>query len=120
VASSDKKTANYMAMNCDDHSKNFSFLMDGNGMWSFAPAYDVTFAYNSQNIWLKEHLMGVGDKFSDVSQKDLIDFAQRHEIMYAKKALKDIRSALAAWPEFAKQAGLSQNQIDAIASKHER
>jgi len=36
---------NIMAHNRDDHSKNFSFLMDKTGEWKLAPAYDLTFSY---------------------------------------------------------------------------
>jgi serine/threonine-protein kinase HipA len=99
---------NYLAMNCDDHAKNFAFLMDEQGKWSVAPAYDVTFAYNSKNIWLREHLMGIEGKFTDVSIKDITRFAERREIPYARKALSEVRQAIAMWPDFAGRAGLSQ------------
>jgi len=36
---------NVMAHNRDDHSKNFSFLMDETGAWKISPAYDLTFSY---------------------------------------------------------------------------
>ena len=35
---------NVMGRNCDDHSKNFSFLLrQGSRAWQLAPAYDVSF-----------------------------------------------------------------------------
>ena len=105
---------NYLTMNCDDHAKNFAFLMDAQGKWSLAPAYDVTFAYNSKNIWLREHLMGLGGKFADVSIQDLSRFAERHEIPYARKSLSTVKDAVALWPDFAAQAGLSKESTDAI------
>ncbi|MBL4587563.1 MAG: type II toxin-antitoxin system HipA family toxin, partial [Flavobacteriales bacterium] len=37
---------NVLCFNCDDHTKNISFLMDRNGEWRLSPAYDVTYAYN--------------------------------------------------------------------------
>jgi len=43
-------TFNVLAQNRDDHSKNFSFLMDKNGKWKFAPAYDLTFSNSSYGI----------------------------------------------------------------------
>ncbi len=36
---------NIMAHNRDDHSKNFSFLMDETGEWKLSPAYDLTFSH---------------------------------------------------------------------------
>ena len=105
---------NYVAMNCDDHAKNFSFLMDGQGRWRLAPAYDVTFAYNSKNIWLKEHLMGVGGKFADVRARDFELFADRHDVPYARRSLSEVKRAVAEWPGFAEQAGVSGAATDDI------
>ncbi len=34
---------NLLAVNQDDHVKNFSFLMDDRGQWRLSPAYDLTF-----------------------------------------------------------------------------
>ena len=98
---------NYLAMNCDDHSKNFAFLMDEEGQWKLAPAYDVTFAYNSQNVWLKEHLMGISGRFSDITAKEMALFAENQEIPHARKTLKEVRYAIDNWYDFAEQAGVS-------------
>ena len=35
---------NIMANNRDDHAKNFSFIMNHQGEWAFAPAYDLTYS----------------------------------------------------------------------------
>ena len=35
---------NVLAHNRDDHSKNFSYLMDSQGRWKISPAYDLTFS----------------------------------------------------------------------------
>lgn len=35
---------NVLAYNRNDHSKNFSFLLDSFGQWKFLPAYDTTFS----------------------------------------------------------------------------
>lgn len=46
--------------------------MDKNGVWRLSPAYDVTFAYDSSNMWLKAHQMLINGKSSDISYGDLI------------------------------------------------
>ena len=38
--------SNVTATNCDDHTKNVSFMLREGGAWELAPAYDVTHAYN--------------------------------------------------------------------------
>jgi len=50
--------------NRDDHSKNFSFLMDSSGRWSFAPAYDITYTTNAY------HQMLLGNKMLNRSTFD--------------------------------------------------
>jgi len=43
---------NVLARNCDDHTKNFSFLLrEGEMAWRLAPAYDVTFAHSPTSEW---------------------------------------------------------------------
>ena len=39
---------NVVMNNKDDHSKNFSFMMDKDGKWSLAPVYDMTYKISSQ------------------------------------------------------------------------
>ena len=43
---------NVMARNCDDHTKNFSFLLRKGVAWELAPAYDLTFAYDPNSEWI--------------------------------------------------------------------
>ena len=35
---------NVFARNCDDHTKNFAFLMERDGKWKISPAYDICHA----------------------------------------------------------------------------
>ena len=43
---------NVVARNQDDHVKNIGLLMGRDGVWSLAPAYDVTWASKPGNPWL--------------------------------------------------------------------
>ena len=38
---------NILSNNTDDHNKNFSFIMNPQGQWRLAPAYDMTFIFNT-------------------------------------------------------------------------
>lgn len=102
---------NIMAANCDDHSKNFSFLLRQGGQWELAPAYDVTHAYNPQGEWTYQHLMGVGGRFSGISQADCLSIADRFGIGPAKQVIRQVKSAITRWPEFAEAAGVDGNEI---------
>jgi serine/threonine-protein kinase HipA len=98
---------NVMATNCDDHSKNHSFILREEGRWELAPAYDVTHAHNPEGEWTRQHLMGVNGTFSGISRNDLLAIANRFGIGAAPKVLKQVAEAVAAWPEFADRAGVS-------------
>ena len=42
---------NVAAANCDDHTKNFSFVLPEGGRWALSPAYDVTHAHAPDSRW---------------------------------------------------------------------
>lgn len=95
---------NVVGSNCDDHTKNFSFLMDGIGQWALAPAYDVTFAYNPSSKWLARHLMSVEGKFADVARDDLERFADRFEVPGYSGVIDQAVDAVGHWHHFAKDS----------------
>ncbi|MCC6145264.1 MAG: type II toxin-antitoxin system HipA family toxin [Rhodocyclaceae bacterium] len=108
---------NVVAANCDDHSKNFSFLLPaGSRAWQLAPAYDVTHAYNPKGEWTYQHLMGVNGKFGGITRDDLLRLADRFAIGPAPKIIDKVTEALADWSIFAREAGLQPDIIDSIAA----
>lgn len=109
---------NVMAANCDDHTKNISFMLREGGRWELAPAYDVTYAYNPGGEWTWQHLMSVNGKFSGITQDDLLVIANRFGIGTAPKVLKQVQEAVAAWSEFAAQAGVTLNETQRILEHH--
>ncbi|MGB5195728.1 MAG: type II toxin-antitoxin system HipA family toxin [Candidatus Deferrimicrobium sp.] len=109
---------NVMAVNCDAHTKNSSFLLREGMRWELAPAYDVTYAYNPAGEWTWQHLMAVNGKFADISRADLLAVADRFGIGTAPKVLKKVREAVAAWPDFAGQAGVNTTETNRILERH--
>lgn len=109
---------NVMAANCDDHTKNISFLLRRGGDWELAPAYDVTHAYNPKGEWTFQHLMAVNGKFTDISTDDLLVVADRSGVGTAPRVLKEVGAAVASWPEFATKAKLSKPETSRIRSHH--
>lgn len=59
---------NLVAVNKDDHSKNFSFLCD-DGKWSLAPAYDITYSPLGSNGEHATSLFYNGNPGSDLVLK---------------------------------------------------
>jgi serine/threonine-protein kinase HipA len=109
---------NVMAKNCDDHTKNFSFILRDQKSWELAPAYDLTFAYNPKGEWTYQHLMSVNGKFDRIQRDDLLILADRFQVGAASRLLADVKHAVAQWPDFARQAALSPGQIERIAAQH--
>jgi serine/threonine-protein kinase HipA len=108
---------NVMARNCDDHTKNFGFILRQGQPWKLAPAYDVTYAYNPKGEWTYQHLMSVNRQFKDISKKDLLEVADRFGVRRPESALSDVRAAVDSWPQFAKQANLGSADRDRIADQ---
>jgi serine/threonine-protein kinase HipA len=108
---------NVIARNHDDHAKNIAFLMDQNGKWSLAPAYDLTFAYNPEGHWTHKHQMTINGKRDHFEQEDFFAVAKRFSIPTerAHTIIQEVASAVERWPEFANEAGVEPAQVDAIA-----
>lgn len=106
---------NVMGRNCDDHTKNFSFLLrKGSTVWELAPAYDVTFAHNPNGEWTHQHLMSVNGKFKGFEVSDMLAEAARFGVGTAKRVIEQVRSAVLRWPEFARQADIPEAQMAEI------
>ncbi len=60
---------NVIGRNCDDHSKNLSFLMDETGSWKLAPAYDLLYNYGPATFG--QHRMSVNHKVDHITVEDL-------------------------------------------------
>ncbi|MFU8781379.1 MAG: type II toxin-antitoxin system HipA family toxin [Kiritimatiellia bacterium] len=96
---------NIAAHNRDDHVKNFAFILPAGGDWQLAPAYDLTFSPGPGG----EHTMtvaGEGRRPTLVHVQLVADeagIAPRR----AAEIVADVHAAVAAWPAFAAEAGLS-------------
>jgi len=109
---------NVMAKDCDDHTKNLSFLLREGGAWQLSPAYDITHAYNPKGDWTYQHLMSVNGKFANIARSDLEVVADRFGIGTATNVLRQVGAAVAEWPDFARRAGVPRNSIKQIRKDH--
>ncbi|MBD5411391.1 MAG: type II toxin-antitoxin system HipA family toxin [Treponema sp.] len=113
-----RMTFNCLAANQDDHVKNVSFLMDRTGRWTLAPAYDITFAYDKDNKWLRGHQMTVNGKTTDIAATDIV--AAGTAMGLKERRCKDIAEecteVIAHFSDFAKEAGIRKETVDYINS----
>jgi serine/threonine-protein kinase HipA len=106
---------NVMARNCDDHTKNFGFLMRQDGGWELAPAYDFTHAHNPKSHWTAQHLMSVNGIFDGITRRDLLAVSDRFQVPGAKAILAEARAAAEQWPAFAAEANVPHGRMTEIA-----
>ncbi len=105
---------NIMARNCDDHTKNFSFMMNQEGDWSLAPAFDICHAYRPNSIWVSQHALSVNGKRNNISTDDLLAVAKNMNIKKAPAILNQISSAVKSWKDFATETKVKPKLRDAI------
>jgi serine/threonine-protein kinase HipA len=110
---------NVVAMNCDDHTKNISFLMDPQGDWHLAPAYDVTYAYHPESLWLCQHQMSMNGKRTDITRDDLLAVAKTMNIKKAAAIIDEVKAGVKRWKTFAKKAELPAKQVEMIGKMHQ-
>jgi serine/threonine-protein kinase HipA len=99
---------NVYAKNRDDHAKNHAFLMQRNGHWSLAPAYDLTFSSGPGG----EHSAAIAGEGRTPGMPHLLAVARGASIsdQDAKNVIKQVRTAVDRWPEFAEEVSLSRSR----------
>ena len=109
---------NIIGMNCDDHVKNFSFTMDRQGRWELAPAYDLTFAYNPDNMWLREHQMTLNNKSNGIGDEDMLTFGKRIGLSdgFCKDTIRRTEETVGEWKSYAEECGINEKTMRAIDS----
>jgi serine/threonine-protein kinase HipA len=108
---------NVLSRNQDDHTKNISFLMFPDGKWQLSPAYDITFAYNPDNFWLKAHQMSVNGKRENIKLEDLLAVAKNVNIKKPLDIIQKCNYAISNWKKYAQQAGIDTIQIKQIEAQ---
>lgn len=106
---------NIVARNQDDHTKNFSFLMNNEGKWSLAPAYDVAYAFNPTGKNTSLHQMSVNGKRDDFSKEDFLHIAQAMNIKKATEIIDEITTSVSQWNSIALDCGIPIHLVQKIS-----
>jgi len=104
---------NYIGSNKDDHSKNFSFLMNRRGEWTLAPAYDIGFSKGENDL----HQMRLGDKSRNAETKDFRRLAEDFDVTRWEASVEMTVAAFEKWPLLAKNNGVPKKYIEIIDQK---
>lgn len=103
---------NILACNRDDHAKNFSFLMDENGVWTVSPAYDLTFSSGPHG----EHCTMIIGEGKTPTLAHLLKLAKINGIKKesALRTIDEVKSAISKWRKYAKEAGVAASSLKMI------
>lgn len=107
---------NLLSLNQDDHSKNWSFLMNDNGSWSMSPFYDATFSPSRRN----EHMMsfaGYGNEPPLTAIKKLATTADFSDWTQARMVIERVVDSLSGWSAIATQCGVAPATIKEIGKR---
>lgn len=107
---------NVFANNRDDHSKNFSFLMDGTGKWRLAPAYDLTFSYSGHGM----HSTMVAGESANPTRTHLMKLANYFNVTNASTILDEVQDVVHNWKKYAASSGVksaSKNSIQKVIGR---
>lgn len=105
---------NVMARNHDDHTKNFSFLMDQNGHWMLAPAYDLCYSYKPGGRWTGQHQLSLNGKQDAFTRQDIIDVGEKMGIRLCQEIIDEVADTISQWRHYAQQCGVRDQHIDEI------
>jgi serine/threonine-protein kinase HipA len=105
---------NVIARNCDDHTKNFSFLLRQGGKWELAPAYDVCHAYRLGSEWVSQHALSINNKRKNITKDDLLVIGESIRCKKASEIVDEINDTVNQWKRFADEVKVKPTLRDEI------
>ena len=106
---------NVIARNCDDHSKNFSFLLKQGGKWELSPAYDLCHAYRPGSEWVSQHALSINGKRKEIIKADLLVIGESIRCKKASEIIDEINETVNQWGKFANDVHVNNTLRDEIA-----
>lgn len=105
---------NVIARNCDDHTKNFSFILKQDSRWQLAPAYDICHAYRPGNEWVSHHALSINGKRDNITREDLIEIGRSIRNKKAGETVDVIYEKVRQWDFYATKAGVDKEKRQEI------
>lgn len=101
---------NLVTNNRDDHSKNFSFLMDSDGRWRLAPAYDLTYSTTSHGY----HSTSYDGESKNPTVAQIKSLAQIFKVENVNNLIDQVNQSVSKWSSIAKNTGVSGGTSEMI------
>jgi serine/threonine-protein kinase HipA len=105
---------NVVARNCDDHTKNFAFIMDQDGRWRLAPAFDVCYSYRPGSAWVSQQSLSINGKRRDFTRQDLLSVAREMNIKKAERMIDQVVEVVSNWDAYATRVAVADEIKEGI------
>lgn len=104
---------NVLAVNQDDHVKNFAFLMDREGRWRLSPAYDLTYAHGTG--YTRQHQLSVNGQRTAITRQDLLALGARFGVKGdGAPIIAQVAGGVGEWEQWAKTAKVPKERVRQI------
>lgn len=106
---------NVIARNVDDHSKNFSFCMNREGVWRLSPAYDLTYGVDlTAPAYSNRHSLTVNGKNEGITREDLETVGLNNDIQDYKALIDIVLNAVDKFETYAMELEIDEELIKNI------
>jgi serine/threonine-protein kinase HipA len=108
---------NVLAHNRDDHTKQHAFLMDSDGDWRLAPAFDLTYAAGPGG----EHYLDIEGEGRKPTREHVEALGRKHGLNKKEiaRTINDVQAAIADWEMCARRAGVSRTSMNEARKAHQ-
>ncbi|WP_145496228.1 type II toxin-antitoxin system HipA family toxin, partial [Yersinia bercovieri] len=108
---------NVIARNHDDHTKNWSFMVNDKFEWQLAPAYDIAWSFKQDSTWVQSHQLTLAGKRDNFRFDDLLSVAEQITGIRrnrAKNIIDNTISIVSGWRELAEEEGVPEALRDSL------
>jgi len=109
---------NVLACNRDDHTRQHAYLMDPNGEWRLAPAFDLTYAPGPGG----EHYLDIDGEGRHPTWAQANNLGKTHGLDQKRMVamVDEVAGAVADWPSQARLAGVGRASTQLVREAHRR
>lgn len=94
---------NVLSRNCDDHTKNFSFMLKRDKSWELAPAYDLCFAYDPSHLWVSQQVLSINGKRDNFTFSDFKTIARLCNVKNYVHIIEQIQDVIHQWDKYSNE-----------------
>jgi serine/threonine-protein kinase HipA len=107
---------NIIAANDDDHGRNHAFLMDEDGNWRLAPAFDLTLA--TYPLASGFRAARVNGKASAIQRVNLVKLGEEHDVKRPAHIIAEVVDCVSRWNDHATAHGISPANAAVVQTQH--